>query len=160
MVTRSASDEAESAGLAFAHAKVAPLAPDDPRHAEINGWLAGRMKASMTFFDKDAPPRASKNNLRAWAALAAARMGASTPRALAHVPCLGARARVSRHSMIADPTAAIFFALAGLVSFALVGAARLLARRAGPPKPEEGTPDREGAPLRQPVNRASAPARD
>jgi len=65
------------AGLAFAHAKVAPLAPDDPRHAEINDWLAGRMKASMTFFDKDAPPRASKNNLRAWAALAATRIGLS-----------------------------------------------------------------------------------
>lgn len=65
------------AGLAFAHAKVAELRPDDPRNAPITDWLQGRMQASMAFFDEKAPPRASKNNLRAWAALAAARIGLS-----------------------------------------------------------------------------------
>jgi len=65
------------AGLAFAHAKVAALRPDDPRNAEITEWLARRMQASMAFFDTEAPPRASKNNLRAWAGLAAARIGLS-----------------------------------------------------------------------------------
>ena len=65
------------AGLAFAHAKVASLAPDDPRNADITDWLKSRMTASMAFFDDEAPPRASKNNLRAWAALAAARIGLS-----------------------------------------------------------------------------------
>lgn len=65
------------AGLAFAHAKVADHHPDDPRNAEITGWLQSRMKASMAFFDGEAPPRASKNNLRAWAGLAAARIGLS-----------------------------------------------------------------------------------
>lgn len=65
------------AGLAFAHAKVADLAPDDPRHAEITDWLHSRMQASIAFFDEKAPPRASKNNLRAWAGLAAARIGLS-----------------------------------------------------------------------------------
>lgn len=40
-------------------------------------------------------------------------------------------------SLIADPTAALFFALAGLLSFGLIALARLLARRAGPPVPED-----------------------
>ena len=65
------------AGLAFAHAKVADLRPDDPRNDGITDWLRTRMQASMAFFDTEAPPRASKNNLRAWAALAAARIGLS-----------------------------------------------------------------------------------
>ena len=65
------------AGLAFAQAKVEPLTQDDPRHAEITDWLHDRMQASITFFDEKAPPRASKNNLRAWAGLAAARIGLS-----------------------------------------------------------------------------------
>jgi poly(beta-D-mannuronate) lyase len=62
-------------GIAFAHAKVSAMLKDDPRLPVIDAWLRERMQASMDFFDEKAPPRASRNNLRAWAALAAARVG-------------------------------------------------------------------------------------
>lgn len=63
------------AGLAFAYAQVQPLLePSDDRKA-VETWLADRARASMTWFDNDAPKNASRNNLRAWAALAVARIG-------------------------------------------------------------------------------------
>ena len=40
-------------------------------------------------------------------------------------------------TLIADPVGALFFAGAGLASAALIGAARLLARDAGPPRNED-----------------------
>ncbi len=65
-------------GIAFAYANALPFATDDAeRKALIEGWLASRADQTMTFFDNEAPPRASRNNLRAWAALAVARIGLS-----------------------------------------------------------------------------------
>lgn len=63
------------AGLAFAYAQVKPYlnGPDD--HKAIEDWLSDRARASMQYFDTDAPKNASRNNLRAWAALAVARIG-------------------------------------------------------------------------------------
>jgi len=68
------------AGLAFAYAQVKPIAEpsDDPAAADqalIEEWLIARARATMTYFDTEAPPNASRNNLRAWAALAVARIG-------------------------------------------------------------------------------------
>jgi poly(beta-D-mannuronate) lyase len=51
----------------------------DAAEAEvIEGWLQERMLATMRYFDDDAPERASQNNLRAWAGLAAAAVGLAT----------------------------------------------------------------------------------
>lgn len=63
------------AGLAFAYAQVAPLLPRSDDRAAVEGWLSARAKATMAYFDGGAPPKASRNNLRAWAALAVARVG-------------------------------------------------------------------------------------
>ena len=63
------------AGIAMAYAQVRTLATQDTRQPEIDAWLTARMQASMLFFDTEAPPKASQNNLRAWAALAAAQVG-------------------------------------------------------------------------------------
>lgn len=65
------------AGLAFAWASVAPMVARGADSTLIETWLADLGQATMAFFDKDAPKRASRNNLRAWAALAVARIGVS-----------------------------------------------------------------------------------
>ena len=62
-------------GLAMAYAQVRGLATQDARQPEIEAWLTARMQASMLFFDTEAPPKSRQNNLRAWAALAAAQVG-------------------------------------------------------------------------------------
>ncbi|MGB8812485.1 MAG: alginate lyase family protein [Paracoccaceae bacterium] len=66
-------------GIATAYAIAKPLvvqtATPDARVAAIEPWLAKRAAESMAFFDTEAPPKASRNNLRAWAALAVARVG-------------------------------------------------------------------------------------
>jgi poly(beta-D-mannuronate) lyase len=63
-------------GLAFAYANALPFASDDPdRRAVIEAWFKARAMASIAFFDTEAPPRASANNLRAWAGLAVTRIG-------------------------------------------------------------------------------------
>lgn len=60
-------------GIAFAYAAARTRLPEgDP---VIDAWLLARARQTMTFFDNDAPPRASRNNLRAWAGLAVARIG-------------------------------------------------------------------------------------
>ncbi len=63
------------AGLAMAYAQVRGLATQDSRQSAIEAWLTARMQASMVFFDTEAPPKSRENNLRAWAALAAAQVG-------------------------------------------------------------------------------------
>ncbi|MDB5665871.1 alginate lyase family protein [Cypionkella sp.] len=62
-------------GLAMAYAQVRGLATQDTRQTDIEAWLTARMQASMVFFDTEAPPKSRQNNLRAWAALAAAQVG-------------------------------------------------------------------------------------
>lgn len=65
------------AAIAIAYAQVAPNVTYDDRRSAIDAWLKARVQASIAFFDTKAPPRASSNNLRAWAALAAAQVGLS-----------------------------------------------------------------------------------
>jgi poly(beta-D-mannuronate) lyase len=63
-------------GIAFAYANALPFASDDPaRRDVIEGWLRARALQTIAFFDAYAPPRVNRNNLRAWAALAVARIG-------------------------------------------------------------------------------------
>lgn len=64
-------------GLAFAYAAVRAHQPDAPPDDTIETWLRERALQTMAYFDNDAPPRASQNNLRAWAGLAVARIGLS-----------------------------------------------------------------------------------
>ncbi len=63
------------AGLAFAYAQVRPFLSPSSATKRVDGWLAERARATMEYFDTDAPKNASRNNLRAWAALAVARVG-------------------------------------------------------------------------------------
>ena len=63
------------AAIAIAYAQVLPIATADDRQAKIEAWLRTRVETSMAFFDTEAPPRASSNNLRAWAGLGAAQVG-------------------------------------------------------------------------------------
>ena len=63
------------AAIAIAYAQVLPKATQGTRQPVIEAWLRARVAASMAFFDTKAPPRASKNNLRAWAGLGAAQTG-------------------------------------------------------------------------------------
>lgn len=62
-------------GIAFAWEAVRDLVPEAEGNAEIEAWLRARARQTMAYFDADAPPRASQNNLRAWAGLAVARIG-------------------------------------------------------------------------------------
>ena len=62
-------------GIAMAYAQVRGLATQDDRQPAIEAWLTARMQSSMLFFDTEAPPKSRENNLRAWAALAAAQVG-------------------------------------------------------------------------------------
>lgn len=63
------------AAIAIAYAQAMPKATADHRNDVIEAWLRARVDASMNFFDTSAPPRASRNNLRAWAGLGAAQVG-------------------------------------------------------------------------------------
>lgn len=49
----------------------ARISPESPALTDVRSWLARRMEAQMEFWET-APPRAGRNNLRAWAALAGA----------------------------------------------------------------------------------------
>lgn len=63
------------AGLAFAYAEVVPFLSNPEDQALVEDWLAARATATMVYFDTKAPKNASRNNLRAWAGLAVARIG-------------------------------------------------------------------------------------
>jgi poly(beta-D-mannuronate) lyase len=70
------STPARFAGLALALLQVDIAGEPDPAKRErIVAWLEKLGQGMVEFFDKDAPTNASKNNLRAWAALAAASIG-------------------------------------------------------------------------------------
>lgn len=62
-------------GIAFAYAAALKALPDPEGKEEIEAWLLARAQQTMAFFDTEAPPRASQNNLRAWAGLAVTRVG-------------------------------------------------------------------------------------
>ena len=63
-------------GIAFAYALSKPLATaDGERQSVIENWLRARATQTISFFETEAPPRAARNNLRAWAGLAVARIG-------------------------------------------------------------------------------------
>jgi len=67
---------ARFAGLALALLQVDIAGEPDPAKREkIVAWLETLGQGMVQFFDNDAPTNASKNNLRAWAALAAASIG-------------------------------------------------------------------------------------
>lgn len=61
--------------MAMAYAQVRATSTADSRQPVIEAWLAARTQATMSFFDTQAPPRASQNNLRAWAALGVGQVG-------------------------------------------------------------------------------------
>lgn len=63
------------AGLAFAYAQIKPFLDPSDAQTMIEAWLGARARATMTYFDTEAPKNASRNNLRAWAGLAVARIG-------------------------------------------------------------------------------------
>jgi poly(beta-D-mannuronate) lyase len=63
------------AGLAFAYAQIKPFLAESEAQKMVETWLSDRARASMAYFDTGAPTNASRNNLRAWAALAVARIG-------------------------------------------------------------------------------------
>jgi len=67
---------ARYAGLAMAllQAEVAGELDADKR-SRVVAWLTGAAGEMIDFFDGEAPPNASRNNLRAWAGLAAAAIG-------------------------------------------------------------------------------------
>jgi len=67
------------AGLAIAYneAKEQTSPPAEKQRA-IEAWLGQLGRRLQSFFEKDAPDMASQNNLRAWAALAAAQIGLAT----------------------------------------------------------------------------------
>ncbi|TFL16192.1 alginate lyase family protein [Jannaschia formosa] len=64
-------------GMALAYLQAAPLATalTDEERETITAWMRERSLASARYFDEDAPPGASRNNLRAWAGLSAAAVG-------------------------------------------------------------------------------------
>ena len=63
------------AAIAIAYAQVLATATKNGRQTAIDAWFTQRVQDSMAFFDTEAPPRASSNNLRAWAGLGAAQVG-------------------------------------------------------------------------------------
>lgn len=62
-------------GIAFAYAAALAVQPEAPGRQRIGAWLLARAQQTRTWFDTEAPPRASRNNLRAWAGLAVVRVG-------------------------------------------------------------------------------------
>lgn len=63
------------AGLAFAYAQIKPFLEPSDDQALVEQWFSDRARATMAYFDTDAPKNAARNNLRAWAGLAVARIG-------------------------------------------------------------------------------------
>lgn len=63
------------AGLAYAWVQIKPMVQDPASADVIEPWLAGLARATMAFFDTQAPPMSAQNNLRAWAGLSAALVG-------------------------------------------------------------------------------------
>lgn len=63
------------AGLAFAYAQIKPFLAGSDDQTLVETWLSDRARATIIYFDTDAPKNASRNNLRAWAGLAVARIG-------------------------------------------------------------------------------------
>lgn len=67
---------ARYAGLAMALLQADTVGGLDPgKRARVVAWLTAGADAMAAFFDEEAPPNASRNNLRAWAGLAAAAVG-------------------------------------------------------------------------------------
>lgn len=67
------------AGIAIAYNEAkARTPPPRKQRLEIEAWLAPLGRSLQSFFDNDAPPMASQNNLRAWAGLAVAQIGLAT----------------------------------------------------------------------------------
>jgi poly(beta-D-mannuronate) lyase len=63
-------------GLAFAYGQVKSAGTIDAEHAAtIEPWLTKQAGTVVRFFDEEAPEKASKNNLRLWAGLAATEIG-------------------------------------------------------------------------------------
>jgi poly(beta-D-mannuronate) lyase len=64
-------------GMALAWLQAAPLATalDETERETVTTWMRERALSSARYFDEDAPPGASRNNLRAWAGLSAAAVG-------------------------------------------------------------------------------------
>ncbi|WP_374431026.1 alginate lyase family protein [Tabrizicola sp.] len=62
-------------GIAFAYAAALKVVPQPQGKDQIEAWLMDRARQTMAYFDTEAPPRASQNNLRAWAGLAVTRVG-------------------------------------------------------------------------------------
>lgn len=63
------------AGLAYAWVQIKPMVQDQSSAQVIEAWLAGLARATMVFFDTQAPPMSAQNNLRAWAGLSVALVG-------------------------------------------------------------------------------------
>jgi poly(beta-D-mannuronate) lyase len=63
------------AGLAYAWLQIKPAVPDPAISAVIKAWLADLARATVLFFDTQAPPMSRENNLRAWAGLSVALVG-------------------------------------------------------------------------------------
>lgn len=73
------SSPARIAGIAMAYLQAARSFDVDPAQAGIiESWLQARARAAADYFDRDAPPGASRNNLRAWAGLATTAVGEAT----------------------------------------------------------------------------------
>lgn len=67
---------ARYAGLAIALLQAETAGDLDPdKRARVVAWLTASATNMRRFFDTEAPPNASRNNLRAWAGLAAAAIG-------------------------------------------------------------------------------------
>jgi poly(beta-D-mannuronate) lyase len=62
-------------GIAFAYGVAKARLPEAEGNETIESWLEARAQQTMAYFDTEAPPRASQNNLRAWAGLAVTRVG-------------------------------------------------------------------------------------
>ena len=70
---------ARHAGLALALLQVEAVADLDPeKRAKVDAWLLTLGGEMTAFFDTEAPTNASRNNLRAWAGLAAVAIGRVT----------------------------------------------------------------------------------
>ena len=64
------------AGMAMAYLQATRVVDPDPEvRQRIDDWLVARMTHTADWFDEEAPPKASKNNLRAWAGFAAIAAG-------------------------------------------------------------------------------------
>ncbi len=63
-------------GMAMAYLQATQVVEPGPEaRQQIEEWLVARMTHSATWFEEEAPPKASQNNLRAWAGFAAVAAG-------------------------------------------------------------------------------------